>query len=151
MTTFQKADAAIIDFARKASIPFARFGLFLVFFWFGILKIIGTSPANELVKELLEKTLPFVTFEQFIIVFAIYEMIIGILFLIPRCNRLAVVLLAPHMVMTIMPLFLLPAMAWTGFLTPSLEGQYMIKNIIIIGLALCVVAQLKPRKSDQIA
>lgn len=137
-------DVWFIGVLRKISMPLARVALFVVFFWFGILKIIGTSPANPLVKDLMEATLPFMTFNQFIVLFAIYEMIIGITFLIPRCERLAIALLMPHMVMTILPLFVLPAVTWQGFLTPTLEGQYIIKNLVIIALAVGIAAHLSP-------
>lgn len=140
----QVADDRIIKFLRKISIPAGRFALFVVFFWFGALKLVGTSPANPLVSNLLERTLPFMTFDTFIIIFAIYEMIIGVAFLIPRWSRFAIALLALHMVTTFMPLVLLPSVTWQGFLTPTLEGQYIIKNLVIIALAFGIAAHLTP-------
>jgi|SRR3989344_7857347 len=137
-------DLWFINFLRKISLPFARFALFVVFFWFGILKIVGTSPANALVADLLEATLPFMTWETFIILFSIYEMLIGISFLMPRLERVAIALLIPHMVMTALPLFLLPDVTWQGFLTPTLEGQYIIKNLLIVAVAIGIAAHLRP-------
>ncbi|MBI5126552.1 MAG: hypothetical protein HZA80_02215 [Candidatus Taylorbacteria bacterium] len=137
-------DIWFVHFVRRISIPLARVALFIVFFWFGILKIIGTSPANPLVKDLMETTLPFMTFEQFIIGFAIYEMIIGIAFVLPRCERLAIALLLPHMMMTFLPLIFLAPVTWQGFMTPTMEGQYIIKNLVIIALAFGIAAHLSP-------
>lgn len=71
-------------------------------------------------------------------------MIIGISFIIPRLERLAIALLIPHMVMTALPLIFLQAMTWQGFLTPSLEGQYIIKNLVIVALAVGIAAHLHP-------
>lgn len=124
--------------------PVARFALFVVFFWFGILKIIGTSPANPMVADLLHATMPFMGWDAFIVLFSIYEMLIGIAFLIPKFERVAIALLLPHMVMTSLPLFFLPAMTWQGFLTPTLEGQYIIKNLVIIATAIGIAAHLHP-------
>ncbi len=124
--------------------PFARFALFVVFFWFGILKIIGTSPANPMVADLLGATMPFMSWDTFIILFAVYEIIIGISFLIPRAERLAIALLIPHMIMTGLPLIFLPVMTWQGFLTPTLEGQYIIKNLVIVAVAMGIAAHLHP-------
>lgn len=135
-------DSFIIGTARKLSIPFARFAIFVVFFWFGLLKVIGESPANPLVSSLLEKTLPFITFDQFILLFGLFEMLIGVVFLIPRLERLAIFLLMAHMVTTVMPLFLLPTVAWQKAWVPTLEGQYIIKNLAIIGLAISIAAHL---------
>lgn len=122
----------------------ARFALFLVYFWFGILKVVAESPANPLVSALLEKTLPFMTFSTFIVLFGLLEVLIGILFLIPKLTRLAVVLLALHMITTLMPLVLLPQVAWSAPFVPTLEGQYMIKNILIIALAVVITSRLNP-------
>ena len=124
-------DQRVLAWVEKISFPLARFAMFVVFFWFGALKVFSTSPANPLVADLLLKTIPFITFQQFIIFFGMYEMLIGLAFIIPRFERFAILLLIPHMVTTILPLFLLPNVAWQKFLVPTLEGQYMIKNLIL--------------------
>lgn len=132
---------------KKIVSPLSRISLFIVFFWFGILKIIGTSPANPLVQKLFEKTAPFISFEIFIILFGAYEMLIGILFLIPKRKKLALFLLVPHMIATFLPLFLLPNVTWQNFFTPTLEGQYIIKNLVIIALALNLDSRANPEKT----
>lgn len=144
-------DKTIIPFIAWVYIPFARCSFFLVYFWFGILKILDTSAANPLVAALLEKTLPFVTFQQFIVYFALFEMLIGVLFLIPRLTRLVYVLFILHMGMTMMPLVLLPAYAWQGFLTPTLEGQYMLKNLILIALASAILVSTQKKTGKKAA
>jgi uncharacterized membrane protein YkgB len=140
----EKIDFELIALLRRISMPLARIALFIVFFWFGILKIIGTSPANPMVMDLMHATLPFMTWEVFIVLFSIYEMIIGLTFLIPKLERLAIALLMPHMVMTMLPLIFLSDMTWQGFLTPTLEGQYIIKNLVIIALAVSIATRLRP-------
>ncbi|MBI2613866.1 MAG: hypothetical protein HYW62_03760 [Candidatus Levybacteria bacterium] len=125
------------------SLPFPRFAIFVIYFWFGFLKLIDSSPANPLVESLLNKTLPFISFSQFIIFLGLWEMIIGTIFLIPKLERVAITILVLHMATTFMPLFILPSIAWTGFLVPTLEGQYMIKNIITLALAVNIVSQAK--------
>jgi len=139
-------DNGLIHFFRKISLPLAHIAIFVVFFWFGILKVFGDSPANPLVAKLLEQTLPFITFDQFIMLFGIYEMIIGLAFLIPGLERLAIALLLPHMVTMVMPLILLSSITWQAPFVPTLEGQYIIKNIVIIALALSLAAHLHPMR-----
>jgi len=139
-------DQKFIDLLGIISMPLARFAIFVVYFWFGILKVLGTSPANPLVNDLLQKTLPFLTFEQFIVYFGVFEMAIGILFLFPKLDRISSLILASHMVTTAMPLILLPAATWQSFLVPTLEGQYIIKNILIVALVFGLGARLKPLK-----
>ncbi|MCR4328446.1 MAG: hypothetical protein NUV53_02900 [Patescibacteria group bacterium] len=140
-------DKALIHGIGIIGIPLARIALFTVYFWFGTLKLFGTSPASPLVGELLQKTLPFVSFEEFIIGFAIYEMIIGVFFLIPGLERIAIALLIPHLAMTMLPLVLLPSITWQGIFIPTLEGQYIIKNLAIIGLACGIASHLHPMKN----
>ena len=125
---------------------FARISFFIVYFWFGILKILGESPASPLVQALQTKTLPFLSFNQFIIFFSLYEMLIGVLFLIPKLTRLTYVLFMLHMITTMMPLFLLPEYSWQKMLVPTLEGQYMIKNLILIALASSILVNTKRRE-----
>jgi uncharacterized membrane protein YphA (DoxX/SURF4 family) len=124
--------------------PLARIALFVVYFWFGILKIFDLSPASPLVQQLFEATMPFMPFPTFLILFGIFECIIAILFLMPRTTRAAVILLAIHMITTIMPLFMVPDATWTQMFVPTLEGQYIIKNILIISAAITILAGTKP-------
>ncbi len=130
---------------------FAHIALFIVFVWFGALKVFGLSPATPLVIDLFNNTLGlFVPFsaQTFILILGILEVLIGVLFVIPRMERVAMVLLAPHMITTVLPLFLLPTVAWSGFFIPTLEGQYIIKNVVIIALALMVFADLGKKRTE---
>ncbi len=130
---------------------FAHIALFIVFVWFGALKVFGLSPATPLVIDLFNNTLGlFVPFsaQTFILILGILEVLIGVLFVIPRMERVAMILLAPHMITTVLPLFLLPTVAWSGFFIPTLEGQYIIKNVVIIALALMVFADLGKKRTE---
>jgi len=117
----------------------ARLALGLVFIWFGVLKFLAVSPADDLVRQLLAVSMPFVPFGPFFIFLACYEVLIGVLFLIPRLERWAVGLLLPQMIATFGPLVLLPSITWAGWFEPTLIGQYIIKNVIIIALALLLL------------
>lgn len=119
----------------------ARLSLFVIFFWFGILKVIGTSPALPLVQELHGALIPFVPFSAFFVLFGFFEMGIGALFLIPKAEKGAFTILLIHMFMTFLPLLLLPGAVWRHALTPTLEGQYIIKNIALIALAFGLVKE----------
>lgn len=140
------SETKITEIAQGISMPLARFSLFLVYFWFGALKIFSTSPANPLVDSLLQKTLPFLTFNQFIICFGIFEMAIGLLFLIPKAFKVAVFFFFIHMVTTFLPLLLLVDQTWQSFLTPTLEGQYIIKNLVLVALVIILIAKNNPKR-----
>ena len=139
-------DIRIIHFFRDISVPIARFGLFVVFFWFGALKVIGLSPASGLVQALFEHTISFMGFSTFLILFGLFECLIGILFLIRGMERVVIPLLFLHMLTTFMPLALLPSETWSGLLVPTLEGQYIIKNLVLIAAAIGIAAHLHPMR-----
>jgi uncharacterized membrane protein YkgB len=132
------------DFMRRLSYPLARLSLFIVFFWFGALKLFGYSPANELVRSLLGKLLPFAAYDVFVLALGIYEMLIGICFLVPKWERVGIILLLPHMASTALPLIFLTSITWQSFFVPTLEGQYIIKNVVILALAISMSSHLNP-------
>jgi len=113
----------------------AHIALFIVLFWFGILKLFGVSPANELVDALRAITIPWWPFESFIVFLGVVEMLTGILFLFKKTRQLALWILMPHMITTFLPLLMLPHLSWQMLLVPTIEGQYIIKNIVIMALA----------------
>ena len=140
----RQIDITLINFFHRVSMPLARFGLFVVFFWFGFLKVIGLCPASHLVEQLFEQTVSLISFSSFIILFGLFECLIGILFIIPGLERAVIPMLFVHMVMTFIPLFILPEVTWSGLLVPTLEGQYIIKNLVIIASAIGIAAHLHP-------
>lgn len=147
--SLKNIDHYILHTIRMISLPVSRIAIFVVYFWFGILKVLGTSPANPLVMNLQHHLLPFIGFNEFILLFGLFEMLIGVIFLIRGLERASIALLMIHMIMTILPLFVLPQITWQGFLTPTLEGQYIIKNLVIIATAIGIAAHshLRPLKS----
>ncbi len=142
---------------KQYAVLLSRASLFIIYFWFGILKVIGLSPASGMVTELFAKTvtpmmdamhLSFMSPGLFVIVFGVIEVIIGILFLIPGKERIASSIFFLHMITTTLPLFFLKASVWTGILIPTLEGQYIIKNIALIACALSILASI-PEKNPE--
>ena len=84
--------------------------------------------------------MPFLSPESWAIVIGYWEMLIGLFFLSKKTTFYAMSLLFLQMSGTFMPLVLLPSVTFqnSNFLLPTLEGQYIIKNIIIIASALVV-------------
>jgi uncharacterized membrane protein YphA (DoxX/SURF4 family) len=141
-----RIDHKIIHFLRKVFLPTARISLAIIFIWFGLLKVLGLSPASGLVHALFDNTIGFMSFSVFYVLFAWFEVLIGVLFLIPRATRVVIPLLAIHMITTFMPLVFLPGETWNGFLVLTLPGQYIVKNLVIIAVALGIAAELDPLK-----
>ncbi len=139
-------DIHLIPALKTISPVVARFSIAIVFVWFGALKVVGVSPATDIVLELQAKTIPFIEGGSFVIILGILEVLIGLLFLLPHWERLSILFLVIHMVATFLPVIFVQQVVWQGFLTPTLEGQYIFKNIVIIAMAIGIAAHLKPIK-----
>lgn len=131
---------------RKIQEPLARLAIFIVYFWFGLLKVLEQSPAGPLVESLHEKTIPFIPFHEFYLFFSGFEMLIGILFLIKGWERVAIALMLLHLFTTVLPLIFLPELTWQRAFVPTLEGQYIIKNILLVALAVTIGSRIHLEK-----
>jgi uncharacterized membrane protein YkgB len=128
-------DRAISSWMRRNGLFILRIGLAVVFIWYGILKPLGMSPAAELVR----RTVYFVSPDLFIPILGWWEVAIGVGLLYRPLNRTAIFLLFLQMPGTLLPLVLLPEVCFTQIPWGlTLEGQYIIKNAVLIGAALVV-------------
>ncbi|MAE65550.1 MAG: hypothetical protein CMJ18_14870 [Phycisphaeraceae bacterium] len=144
---FDRIDRAISDFMRRWGTGALRFSLGIIFIWFGVLKPLDVSPAAPLVLATV-KWLPLFHPENWLIVIGWWEVAIGVTFLFRHTVRLAIALLAMQMVGTFMPLVLLPSVTWQAEHVPygpTMEGQYIIKNLLIISAALVVGGTVRER------
>ena len=134
MTLFDQLDQGITHWMARYGLLIMRLGLGVVFFWFGALKLVpGLSPAEDLVKS----TIYFVDPNLFLPVLAVWEMAIGLGLITGKWMRLTLLLLFLQMPGTALPLVLLPQVTWTAFpYGLTMEGQYIIKNLALIGAAL---------------
>lgn len=133
-----KIDAWIAHFMSNWGVTALRISLAIIFVWFGILKPLGLSPASELVKATVG-WMPVLSPDQWLSLIGWWEVAIGLSFLHYLTIRLAIALLALQMIGTFMPLVFLPEVTFqeTPY-APTLEGQYIIKNLLIISAALVI-------------
>lgn len=121
------------------SILLLQYSLAIVFFWFGILKPLGHSPAEHLVAQ----TAFWFDAYWFVPFLGYWEMTIGVMMLFPRTLRYALILLFMQIPCTFLPLVLVPDLAFDhGIWDLTLEGQYIIKNLILIAAAIAVTGSL---------
>lgn len=142
-------DLKIIAFFKRIYIPAARFSIFLIFFWFGIIKLVGLSPASPLAEALTTQTIGMQYFDTLFILLSLMECIIGILFLFPKMTRIVIPLLLAHMVLVCSPLVILPAFVWQQPFVPTLEGQYILKNAVVVAVAIGIAASAQPLSKDR--
>jgi uncharacterized membrane protein YphA (DoxX/SURF4 family) len=116
----------------------------LVYLWFGGLKFFNhLSPAEDLAKNTMDVlTLGFIPSNVSIILLAIWETLIGI-FLISNIFRKQVIIIAlVHLVFTFTPFIFFPNQSFNHSpLVFTLLGQYIFKNVVIIGALLTLYKQ----------
>jgi uncharacterized membrane protein YphA (DoxX/SURF4 family) len=151
-------DVRITAALARFGVPVLRIGLGVVFLWFGALKFFpGASPAETLAARTIEQLSggaigPSISLP----VLAAWESLIGLGLLAGRFMRATLFLLVLQMLGTLTPLLLFPDETFTTFpLVPTLEGQYIIKNVVLIGAAMVVGATVRggrivpdPRAAD---
>ena len=143
-------DNRIAKHMQRLSIPAIRISFAIIFIWFGILKPLELSAAIPLVKSTVS-WMPLFDTNTWVSVIGWWEVLIGVFFLFKKTTRIAITLLFLQMTGTFMPLFILPEITFQSgnLLLPTLEGQYVIKNIMIISAALTIGGSLvysKPNK-----
>jgi uncharacterized membrane protein YkgB len=134
-------DRRIVELAVKWFEPAARFSIFVIYFWFGLLKALNLSPATPLAQALTARTIGMQYFNTSFKTLAVFECIIGILFLVPALTRLSIALIVVHLGVVSSPLVIVPSVAFTHPLVPTLEGQYIIKDLALLALAIGIMAQ----------
>ena len=143
---YYQADDRITLFMRRNGILFLRISLGIIFFWFGFLKFFpGLSPADQIATETINKlTFGIIQPNVSIIILAIWETLIGIGLLSGKYLRITLLLLFTQMIGTMTPLILFPTETFTRFpYAPTLEGQYIIKNLVLISAGLVVGATVR--------
>ncbi len=132
---FDAIDQAIAGWMDRYGKRFLRLSLAVIFIWFGALKPFGLSPA----QELIEHTVYWLPPEIVVPILGWWEVAIGVCLLFRPLIRVGILLLALQMPGTMLPLILLPEVCFTSFpFGLTLEGQYIIKNLILISAALVV-------------
>jgi len=139
-------DVRITTWMAEHGVLLTRIALGIVFLWFGIIKFVPDwSPAAALAT----KTIGRLTFGHVgpaisLPLLALWESLIGIGLLTGRYLRATLLLLFAQMPGTMTPLFLFPDETFRAFpYAPTLEGQYIIKNLVLIGAAIVVGATVR--------
>lgn len=134
----------------KITSTIGRLSLFIIYFWFGILKVFGISPAEALVENLFDQTLGlWIDFSMFCAGFGAFECLLGILWLFPNLSKISLYLLFFHMVTTFLPVLVLTNEIWQTWFTPTLVGQYIIKNLALISLGMFIFKTYEQNEKEQ--
>lgn len=139
-------DTRITRWMARYGITLLRISLGVIFLWFGGLKFFpGLSPAQDLAARTIEVlSFGIVTPAVSIPALAAWECLIGIGLLSGWYLRATLFLLAAQMLGTLTPLVLFPSEVFTRIpFAPTLEGQYIIKNAVLVSAALVIGATVR--------
>jgi len=145
-TSLRRADLTITEWMAQYGLLLLRLSLGIVFFWFGVLKFFpNLSPAQELatrtISVLTGGTLPPAVSLP---VLAGWECLIGLGLLWGRGLRATLFLLYMQMAGTLTPIVLFPHEVFAKVpYAPTLEGQYIIKNLVLISAGIVVGATVR--------
>jgi len=138
---FDRLDRRITAWMAHHGITLTRLSLGLIFLWFGALKFLpGASPAAELASRTIERlSFGLLRSPTSLFILAGWEVLIGAGLLLGRFLRITLLLLFVQMAGTMLPLFFYPSETFQRFpLSPTLEGQYIIKNLVLVAAAVVV-------------
>lgn len=143
---FNDVDIRVTHWMARYGVLLLRISLGVVFFWFGVLKFFpGLSPAQDLAI----RTIGILTFGRVpdglaIRVLATWECLIGLGLIIGIFMRATLLLLFLQMLGTITPIFFFSAEVFARIpYAPTLEGQYIIKNLVLISAGLVIGATVR--------
>lgn len=139
-------DRRITAWMARHGVTLTRLALGIVFAWFGLLKFFpGLSPAADLAtRTITQLTGGALSPEASLRILASWEVLIGVGLLTGAFLRVTLALLFLQMPGTMLPLVFFPAETFTRFpYAPTLEGQYIVKNLVLVGAAIVVGATVR--------
>ena len=143
---FNIIDHAIASWMERHGLLLLRISVALIFIWFGALKPFRISPADDLIQ----RTVYWFDPDVFIPILGAWEVLIGACLLVRPLIRVAILLLFLQMPGTFLPLVLLPDVCFTHVpWAPTLEGQYIIKNLVLISAAIVVGGTVRRNSTSQ--
>jgi uncharacterized membrane protein YphA (DoxX/SURF4 family) len=129
---------AKINIGQPAAIGLLRISLAGVFFWFGILKVTGSSPVVEMFKN----SLAFLGLPPYLQLLGMGEIGISLGLLVPRFSRFAAALMVVHLLCTLSLVFISPSLVFApSFPVLTMDGEFLAKNLVLISAGLTVIVK----------
>lgn len=121
---------------RQNPVFLLRLSLAAVFFWFGILKVVGLSP----VLGLLQKSFPMLSHSPYLQILGLGEMVIAVGLVVNRYANLASLLMVLHLLATLTVVVVSPSLVFAPeFPVLTMEGEFITKNIVLITSGLVIL------------
>lgn len=138
----ERVDERLRPLLARIGVPLLRISLGVVFLWFGLLKIFEVSPVSELVA----RTIYWFDPDVVVPALGVFEVFVGACLIAGRLMRVALPLLVLQMAGTFLVLVLLPDVAFRDGnpLLLTVEGEFVVKNLVLLSAALVIGSRLAP-------
>lgn len=143
---FEAVDIALTNWMARYGILVLRVSLGAVFLWFGALKLFpGLSPAENLATRTIEVlSFGLVPPSVSLPTLAVWECLVGLGLILGAFLRATLLLLWLQMLGAVTPLVLFPGEVFQAVpYAPTLEGQYIIKNLVLVAAGLVIGSTLR--------
>lgn len=133
--------------AVRCAPTIVRFAIAAIMLWFSVPKLFpGVSPAQDLAERTIATlTGGLIHGDTARISIAVLEIAIGLGFIIGKAIPLVVLVSLGHLLGTATPLVLFPAETWAAPGVGTLEGQYILKNLVLVAALIALLALRHPR------
>lgn len=142
---YLRLEIKLSQFLEKIGVSCLRYSMGIIYFWYGLLKILGISPVEELVTN----SIHWLGIPQFVTYLGFWEVAIGLCLIIRKLNRVGLLLLFLQLPGTFLPLVLNPEACFTIFpYGLTFEGQFVFKNLISVAVGLVLLGALHPTRKE---
>ncbi|HVL47827.1 MAG TPA: hypothetical protein VM889_04665 [Candidatus Thermoplasmatota archaeon] len=140
---FERLDLRATRLMARYGATLLRVALGVVFLWFGLLKVIGRSPVEALVAG----TIPWAPASVVIPALGILEVALGVGLVLGLALRAVLAIFWAQLAGTFLVLVLQPAVAFQDGnpLLLTVEGEFVVKNLVLIAAGLVVGGTVRER------
>jgi len=145
-TRLDRLDKNLTAHMARHGITLLRLSVGIIFLWFGFLKFFpGLSPAEDLAARTIQVlSFGWVPPPTALTLLAVWECAVGLGLILGVYLRATLLLLWLQMAGTITPLFIFPQEVFSQLpYAPTLEGQYIIKNLVLVSAGIVVGATVR--------
>jgi len=143
---FELLDRRITAWMRRHGHYLDRWALGAYFVWFGVLKVLEYKSATSIIAETVYFGDPDTTAR----VLGLWEAAIGVCLIFHPLARVAIALLAIRLPGTLLALAIKSDVCWTdSSLVPTIQGQYLIKDAILLTAAMVIGGGLRRDDSSR--
>ena len=138
--TLNRLDNSIINFMKKYGEIIERYLLGGYFIWFGLIILFGGSSASSIIA----KSIYWIDSSLGVALLGGWEVVIGIGLIFLKLNRIAILLLFLRIPGVILALIYHYQTCFpNNFFEPSIQGQYLLKQLTLVGAALVIGSSIK--------